>query len=61
MNELEILKEQNKALLNAIEKIRFYAGEGQWLPCGRCTPAAELIVEMCEEARKSVAQIKANA
>lgn len=37
-----------KKAKETIARIRMYAGEGQWIPCGRCTGAAEKIVEMCD-------------
>ena len=44
-----IIDEEKSALAAKIETIRFYCGEGQWLPCFKCTPAAETIVEICSK------------
>jgi len=45
----QVLADEVERLREVLSKIRFYAGEGQWVPCGQCTAAAETIVSMCDE------------
>ena len=44
-----IIREDYDKIKEKIAAIRMFVGEGQWIPCSRCCPAAEVITSMCDK------------